>query len=186
MPTADLILDSAERLVRVRGYNAFSYADVAGELGITKASLHYHFAGKAELGLALITRYSNRFAAALEEIDRDLNRPPEKLAAYAELYADALRGRRMCLCGMLAADYETLAEPLRAAVVSFFDENERWLARVLGAGRDEGLLGFEGPPNETARMIISGLEGAMLLARPYGDVRRFQSAARALLASLSR
>src|SRR5215471_20466396 len=127
MATADLILDSAERLVRVRGYNAFSYADVASELGITKASLHYHFAGKAELGLALITRYSNRFAGALEEIDRDLDRPPAKLAAYAELYADALRGQRMCLCGMLAADYETLPDPLRTAVVWFFDENERWL-----------------------------------------------------------
>ena len=48
--TADRILDSAERLVQVRGFNAFSYADVARELGITKASLHYHFAGKAELG----------------------------------------------------------------------------------------------------------------------------------------
>jgi TetR/AcrR family transcriptional repressor of nem operon len=92
----------------------------------------------------------------------------------------------MCLCGMLAADYETLPDPLRAAVVSFFDENERWLARVLEAGRDEGSLGFEGPPNETARMIISGLEGAMLLARPYGEVERFQSAARTLLGSLSR
>jgi TetR/AcrR family transcriptional repressor of nem operon len=186
MPTAELILDSAERLVRVRGYNAFSYADVASELGITKASLHYHFAGKAELGEALITRYSDRFASALEDIDRDLDRPPEKLVAYAELYADALRGRRMCLCGMLAADYETLPDPLRAAVVSFFDENEQWLARVLEEGRDEGSLGFEGPLDETARMIISGLEGAMLLARPYGDAGRFQSAARVLLASLSR
>lgn len=185
MTTGDLILDSAERLVRVRGYNAFSYADVAGELGLTKASLHYHFAGKAELGLALITRYSDRFAGALEEIDRDVEGPPDKLVAYAGLYEDALSGGRMCLCGMLAADYETLPDPLRLGVVEFFDDNERWLAGVLDRGRAEGSLAFEGPPNETARMIISGLEGAMLLARSYGDVRRFQSAAGALLAGLS-
>ena len=37
------ILDVAERLVQVRGFNGFSYADVAAELGVTKASLHYHF-----------------------------------------------------------------------------------------------------------------------------------------------
>ena len=52
--TAGRILDVAERLVQLRGFNGFSYADVAAELGITKASLHYHFPGKAELGEALI------------------------------------------------------------------------------------------------------------------------------------
>ena len=56
--TASRILDVAERLVQLSGFNGFSYADVAAELRITKASLHYHFAGKAELGEALIARYA--------------------------------------------------------------------------------------------------------------------------------
>ena len=43
---------SPERLVQSRGFNGFSYADVSAELGITKAALHYHFAGKAEMGQA--------------------------------------------------------------------------------------------------------------------------------------
>ena len=67
--TATRILDSAESLVQVRGFNGFSYADVAAELAITTASLHYHFPGKAELGRALIARYGERFAAALAGID---------------------------------------------------------------------------------------------------------------------
>src|SRR4030081_1468236 len=58
--TASKVLDVAERLVQVNGFNGFSYADAASELGITKAALHYHFAGKAELGEALITRYPPR------------------------------------------------------------------------------------------------------------------------------
>src|SRR5271167_2757692 len=52
--TAARALDVAERLVQVRGFNAFSYADVSRELGLSTAALHYHFAGKAELGEALI------------------------------------------------------------------------------------------------------------------------------------
>lgn len=56
--TASQILDVAERLVQSRGFNAFSYADVAAELHVSKAALHYHFAGKAELGEALLTRYT--------------------------------------------------------------------------------------------------------------------------------
>ena len=63
--TADRILDVAERLVQMLGFNGFSYADIAAELKITKASLHYHFATKAELGARLIARYQGRFQAAL-------------------------------------------------------------------------------------------------------------------------
>jgi TetR/AcrR family transcriptional repressor of nem operon len=184
--TAQRILDIAEQLVQVRGYNAFSYAHIAAELGITKASLHYHFSGKAELGQALIARYAQRFALALEEIDSKTTPAPAKLAAYAGLYADALRGRRMCLCGMLAAEYQTLPEQITNAIVVFFDDNEIWLERVLEQGRTDDTLNFDGSARETARMIISGLEGAMLVARPYGDLRRFQTTATTLLAVLAR
>src|SRR5271154_5436261 len=88
--TATEILDVAERLVQIRGFNAFSYADVAGELGLTNAALHYHFPTKSELGEALIARYAIRFAEALVEIDESLADPLRKLDAYADLYADVL------------------------------------------------------------------------------------------------
>ena len=70
--TAARILDVAERLVQVRGFNGFSYADIAAELHVTRASLHYHFASKAELGEPLIVRYAARFATALARIDGEL------------------------------------------------------------------------------------------------------------------
>ncbi|MBA3420504.1 MAG: TetR/AcrR family transcriptional regulator [Thermoleophilaceae bacterium] len=183
--TPSRILDVAERLVQVRGFNGFSYADVASELDVTKASLHYHFPGKAELGEALITRYAERFGQALMTIEARTAAAPAMLEAYAGLYADVLRGRRMCLCGMLAAEYQTLPEPIRDAVLAFFDDNEVWLERVLEQGRHERSLRFEGPAREAARVILSGLEGAMLVARSYGDVDRFLAAATGLLASLS-
>ena len=183
--TASKILDVAERLVQLRGFNGFSYADVAQELGISKASLHYHFAGKAELGEALIERYASRFARSLEEIEARPVDAPAKLAAYAKLYGDVLRRKRMCLCGMIAAEYQTLPKPMRSAVVSFFDDQEAWLVRVLHQGRDEGTLRFSGPASEAARMIVGGLEGAMLVTRPYGDPERFRVAADQLLRSLA-
>jgi TetR/AcrR family transcriptional repressor of nem operon len=182
--TATEILDIAERLVQARGFNGFSYADVAAELGITKASLHYHFPGKTELGQALIVRYAQRFSAALDEIEGRLPDAPARLDAYAALYADVLRGRRMCLCGMLAAEYGTLPEPIREGVIAFFDDNEAWLARVLEEGHADGNLHINVPAREAARLIVSALEGAMLVARPYGDSDRFTAAANGLLAML--
>jgi TetR/AcrR family transcriptional repressor of nem operon len=183
--TASRILDIAERLVQSRGFNGFSYADVAAELKISKASLHYHFPGKAELGEALIGRYASRFADALEAIDRRGGDAPAKLDAYARIYADVLRDRRMCLCGMLAADYDTLPKPMRDAVIRFFDDNEAWLTGVLEQGLDEGALRLSGSVNEAAQALVSGLEGAMLIARPYGDLARFQAAATRLVTSLA-
>ena len=182
--TATRILDSAERLVQSRGFNGFSYADVAAELGITKASLHYHFAGKAELGQALVERYAARFAAALEAIDAAGGAAPVKLTAYSRIYADVLREKRMCLCGMLAADYDTLPESMRAAVVRFFDDNETWVAGVFEEGSAEGSLRLHGSTAEAAQALVGGLEGAMLIARPYGELARFEAAASRLVTSL--
>jgi TetR/AcrR family transcriptional repressor of nem operon len=184
--TPTRILDTAERLVQHRGFNGFSYADIAAELNITKASLHYHFHGKAELGEALIRRYASRFFDALAEIEAESSDANDRLAAYAAIYATVLHGQRMCLCGMLAAEYQTLPDRMRQAVVEFFDENEAWLARVLDAGRESGSLAFDGSAREAAQTIVSALEGALLVARPYGDDARFRATARRVLSSFAR
>ncbi len=184
--TAERILDAAERLVQDRGFNGFSYADVAAELQITKPALHYHFASKADLGEALIARYAARFTEALAAVDAGVTDAPAKLDDYVRLYLQVLRHKRMCLCGMLAAEYQTLPAPMQDAVIRFFDHNETWLQRVLEQGQQDGSLQFTGSARDTARMIVGGLEGAMLVARPYGDIARFQAAAANLLSGLTR
>ena len=173
--TRGAILDIAERLVQARGFNGFSYATIAAELGISKAALHYHFAGKAELGEALINRYAARFAQALAGIDADKPSAFDRLAAYAQLYMSVLMEQRMCLCGMLAAEYQTLPDRMRGAVVAFFDSNNEWLVELLEKGRSVGSIRFQGQATAAAQMIVGTLEGAMLVARPYADTARFQA-----------
>jgi TetR/AcrR family transcriptional regulator, transcriptional repressor for nem operon len=184
--TVTRILDIAEELVQARGFNGFSYADIAAAVGISKAALHYHFPGKADLGLALITRYAGRFTESLASIDRTDATPADRVAEYARLYDRVLRQGRMCLCGMLAAEYQTLPGPMQAAVADFFEANENWLEKVLEDGRQDASLRFAGTARETARMIIACLEGAMLVARPSGDPDRVRSIAASLLAGLAR
>ena len=182
--TAQRILDIATRLVQTRGFNGFSYADIAAELNVTKASLHYHFPSKAELGRRLIERYESSFVDALAAIDREADDEFDKLRRYARIYALVLGDDRMCLCGMLAAEHGTLPEPMRQVLQHYFDANERWLAAVLEQGRTRGALRFVGPPREVASMLVGALEGAMMLARSYDDPRRFARAADRLLAEL--
>ena len=181
---AQYILDIAEELAQTRGYNGFSYADIAARLGVTKASLHYHFQSKAELGCALIERYRTFFGAALAAIDQQTANPAEKLRRYVALYDAVMRNDRICLCGMLAAEYATLPASMQKQLTLFFDANEIWLTTVLEGGSRAGSFSIAGEPNERARAVLGALEGAMLVARSYGDPRRFRAAAEYVLADL--
>lgn len=183
--TAARILDIAERLVQSRGYNAFSYADVAHAVGIRKASLHYHFATKADLGQALVSRYRQVFLEALAAIEAREAGAPERLRDYVALYDAVLRKKRMCMCGMLATDAATLPRAMRDSVARFFDENVAWLARVLDQGRKRKELRFEGTTASMASFFVSTLEGAMLIAHGSGDHARFESAASRLVATVA-
>ena len=182
--TSQRILDVAERLVQTRGYNGFSYADIAKSLKLTKASLHYHFPSKAELGDHLIARYESGFLHALAVIDASAIDAPERLRRYVEIYGSVVRANRMCLCGMLASEYVTLPAPMKERLRHFFDANEHWLVAVLNAGRIAGALRFSGAAKAAALTIVGSLEGAMMLARSYGEPERFQIAAERVLADL--
>ena len=182
--TPQRILDVAERLVQTRGFNGFSYADIAEALHVTKASLHYHFRGKADLGKTLIERYERNFLSALATIDAQAKDPRDKLRRYAAIYGGVLAADRMCLCGMLAAEFGTLPEPMREAMRHFFDVNERWLAVVLKEGKRDKVLKFRGSPIEAARGLVGALEGAMMIARSYADLSRFEGAKERALADL--
>ena len=182
--TATRMLDIAERLAQTRGFNGFSYSDIAAELGIAKASLHHHFPTKADLGRALMQRYSDGFEAALAGIDAGPENAYDKLSRYARLYEDVLTNDRLCLCGMLAAEYSTLPAEMRAQVRRFFEKNEAWLAALVERGRKDKSLRAGGPARDVARMIVSALEGAMLLARSCEDPSRLASSMRPVLAEL--
>jgi TetR/AcrR family transcriptional repressor of nem operon len=173
--TAQRILDTAELLVQTRGFNGFSYADIAEVLHVTKASLHYHFRAKADLGTSLIQRYERNFVAALARIDAEARDARDKLRRYAAIYESVLRNGRMCLCGMLAAEFGTLPEAMRADMRHFFDANETWLVKVLQQGRREKSLTFTGSPTHAAQALVGFLEGGMMIARSYGDPARFKS-----------
>jgi TetR/AcrR family transcriptional repressor of nem operon len=103
-----------------------------------------------------------------------------------QVYGDVLSRDRLCLCGMLAAEVTTLPDPMQRAIRKFFDENEVWLKRVLEGGRHARTLTFDGDAGEVAGVLTAGLEGAMLLARSYGDSTRFSTAAARLMDDLTR
>ena len=175
--TADRLVEAATSVVQTRGYDGFSYGDIADMVGIRKASLHHHFPGKADLGREVARRYRGAFGEALAGIEPETDNRIARLERYVELYARQLsEDGRMCLCGMLAAEYETLPEPVQDEVRGFFDEQRAWLARVLSQQHRPAA-----DARRRADVFIAGLEGALLVARTDGSTARFRRTARALI-----
>ena len=182
--TATRILDTAQRIVQMRGFNAFSYADVAEVMNVTKASLHYHFPSKAILGEALIQRYIADFKVALSGLERASASSVLQLHGYAAIYQSVLADHRCCFCCMLATDYMTLPPPMQAGVRMFFTYNRVWLSAVLDRGKAQGELDFDSPTEDVADFIVAALEGAMLTCWVEGGAPRFARVAQRVLAAV--
>jgi TetR/AcrR family transcriptional repressor of nem operon len=170
--TRDQILDLAETLIQTRGYSAFSYQDIADALGIRKASIHYHFASKTDLGIAVVNRYIDRFDAALIQVAGDEQQSSmTMLDHYTQPYlAFARAPDRVCLCGALAGEMLALPDELRARVDHFFRTHQAWLTKLLKRGVARGEFHLVAPPAKVARSIFAGLQGALLVKRATGDL----------------
>ena len=183
--TADQILDCAQALVQSRGYNGFSYRDLAAALDVRAASLHYHFATKGALAEALVVRYRAQIAAALDDIAARNSASQSRIRGFAELFRRTLRDDDgLCLCGMLGAERASLPAPVVRQVAGFFRDCESWLAEVLRGGREAGEIRRSGSWTEQARALMALLEGAMIVARAEANASAFDGAVASFLGLL--
>ncbi len=157
--TRSLILQTAEFLIRSRGYAAFSYADLAQQLAITKASVHYHFPTKEQLLVVLVDEYLQRFRATLAAIRQEQVDAAGRLRAYAALFAEGFEQGMLPLCGALSAERAALPVSMHGRVHEFFRLHLEWLVGVIEEGRIAGGLRPDTAPDQVALLMLSTLEG---------------------------
>ena len=184
--TKQKALDVAEVRMREKGYKAISFRDIADALGIRSASLHYHFPSKADLGEALVWRYTDAFRSRLEAkvtdqtTDKATDQARQAVSSYIQLHRDALGSNcHACLCVMLSAEAHHLPAGVSHAVEDFIAEHLGWLTDWF-----ETLTIT--PPTQRAQAALAQLQGGMLLAALMKDPSLFDAAAEALWQSLER
>lgn len=164
--TRERIMMAARLTVQDRGYSGLSFRELAKDVGIKSASIHYYFASKGELGGALANRYTSDFAEYLDSLLTDGLDPQTCLARYTDVFGNTLRNdNRMCLAGIMAAEHKELPEEVRSEVVKFGEMNEDWIARVLAR---TGVVDTKDAARR-ARAIFAAIEGAQLVGRSRGD-----------------
>jgi TetR/AcrR family transcriptional regulator, transcriptional repressor for nem operon len=169
MDMREAILDSAEKRMRKGGFHACSFREIADDVGIKSASVHYHFKTKAALAASLVARYEAKVLGAIgdPEDGRELRTKLE--AMRAGFRAGLKRGDGMCLGGVLATETRSLPSPVGVATRHYFAACNDWLAHAFAsAGVAE--------PRRRALQLTALLQGAMLLAIALSDVSAFDEA----------
>ena len=172
-PGAERVLDAAEAMVRTRGYNGFSFREIATEVGIKSSSVHYHFPTKADLATALARRYTERVLAALGDPSRQSKNADNVIKSYRRIVRAALVDeQQMCLAGILGAEVADLPDDVADEAAAFFSASVDWLTTALrrtkwGKGKKPKRL------RRTAITTVAALEGGLIVARTLNDAGVF-------------
>ena len=178
------ILDVAEELLQTRSFSSFSYQDLSDRLGIRKASIHYHFATKQALGVALTKRFLESRKARLANIEQESDDPWTRLDAYFQYGDEMLEKGRICPAGILQAEFNVLPEPIREGEQQLFSTTIAWLSDLLADGRAKGVMRFPGTPMDQAGLIVAAFQGAIQNGRSSGKAQ-FQTVIRQLKDSIT-
>ena len=170
MDRRDQILDVALELVQTRGYSAFSYQDLSDRLGITKASIHYHFRTKKDLGTAVAEKYNAEVRAILDAATRKSNDPWTQLDGYVQMVLGIVKTRdRICAAGSVQSEFTVVPEAMGKSMCSLVRFVIAWISDVITKGRDLGVMDFPGSPDDQAALVFSAAQGAMQYGRANGE-----------------
>jgi TetR/AcrR family transcriptional repressor of nem operon len=180
--TQSSIMDTAQRFIQQKGFNAFSYADVAKELDIKTASIHYYFPSKTDLGVELMKRYRHSIGEVLDQLDQSSLDTQQKLEEYVKAYqAIFTDDGRICLGVMLSSDIVTLHESIQQEVKLFLNLNHHWLAKTMRKGVEQHVFTNITSEEIEADTFLSTLIGSMLIARANQKPFQFYQIGESLL-----
>ncbi|WP_020206654.1 MULTISPECIES: TetR/AcrR family transcriptional regulator [Cupriavidus] len=178
------LLEHTLVLVRQRGFNGFSYRDLAERVGVKTSSIHYYFPTKEDLVQAAVTEYSARICDHVRHIDTGL--PPEDQAReFLQPWLDSAGGDRICLVGMLSTEALLLPEPVHRVLKEFYRVNETWLTRLLESVQAAQHKPAALAPQTMAQAVLGALQNGLVVARLFGAPQRIKAAADLLTVAVS-
>ncbi len=166
--TRDKLLQATATLLRSKGYAAMGLSDIIAASGVPKGSLYHHFpAGKEALSAAAIDYSGN---AILEEVTRLIDKcgdPVIGLKAFCDFYIQQLEEsgyQKGCPLATVALETAHGVPMVQEACSRAFTSYRNLLAHHLhlyGAAEDTS--------QNLASLILSSVEGALILAKAHND-----------------
>ena len=162
------IVEAADRLFYVRGYNQTSFSDISDATGLPRGNFYYYFKTKEDILDAVVEARVDGFDQILSECTRSLADPRDRLLAFARVplqHSDQML-QYGCPIGSLSTELckSPDQESSRQRMTSVFDLLRQWSATQFSA------LGLaQQRADELALDLLARLQGVVLIANIYKD-----------------
>lgn len=173
------LVRTAGELFRRQGYHGTGLSQVLAESGAPRGSLYFHFPnGKQQLAVEAVTQAGAAVGEGIEFLLRSSDDVGEAIGRVVDYLAADLHDsdyEHGCPVGTVALDTASASEPVRLACDEIFDQ---WLGYI-----ERGLerAGWSRPDAaEQALLVLSAIEGALLLARARRDIAPLRAVGRRL------
>jgi TetR/AcrR family transcriptional regulator, cholesterol catabolism regulator len=163
----ELIIKTASRLFREKGYERTTVRDLADAVGMQSGSLFFHFRSKEEILLAVL---ENGLRRAIEILARGLaaaDTPNQKASAIFHGHLKAILEEERDTFTVILRDWHTLSATSRRRVIILRDQYEAHIDRALKEIAESGLI-----PRETRLLrffILGALNWTVQWYRADGD-----------------
>ncbi|MBS1507394.1 MAG: TetR/AcrR family transcriptional regulator [Bacteroidetes bacterium] len=181
MTTRETIIALGDQLIRDKGFNAFSFYDIARSLNIKNASIHYHFPSKTDLGIAVLKGQQDGLRSLIEAYSKKT--PEEKLLAFLSIYTRIKAEGKVCIVGSLATDLNSVDEKIAVELKKLAQEILSWVTQILDEGKRKKVFYFRESSRTRALLIITNMLAALQVSR-LTDENDFSSIKNAIIKDL--
>ncbi|MBK5960781.1 TetR family transcriptional regulator [Rhodoplanes elegans] len=163
--TREQIVIVADRLFYEHGFEATSFADIAGEVGLSRGNFYYHFKTKDEILDAVIAQRLAHTRAMLEAWEQASTSPRDRIRSFVQIL---ITNRTKivahgCPVGTLCNELAKLEHAAKDDAVRLFTLLRAWLSRQFVA------LGREADADALALHLLMRSQGVAALATAFGD-----------------
>lgn len=133
------IIEAAQRLFGIYGFEKVSMQEIADELTLSKASLYYYLPDKESLYIAVIEKEQEEFLSKINEQTCNISDPSEFLKEYAVRRLSFFK--TLLNLSRLRSEYYSNLKPIFSETVENFREKERKIiSGILEKGIKEGTF----------------------------------------------
>jgi TetR/AcrR family transcriptional regulator, transcriptional repressor for nem operon len=164
--TRERIVAEAANLFNQRGFEGSSMSDVMAATGLEKGGIYRHFSSKEELAAEA---FDYAWKSAFETRIHDLEKVPNSIEKLKHFIMNFINGRPVVPGGCPVLNTAVEADDgnllLRDRVRAAWREWRDYLAEIVAAGLKRKEIRPEVDAKQVATLIISSLEGALMIAR---------------------
>ncbi len=181
--TKNEALSLAKEYLQTLGFSGFSFQTIADSLGIKKASLHYYFSSKEDMGIALLEDYEEGHKTwAIKVQDLPSKVKLEKMVkGFSSLSA---KHNMICPVGAFTSDFYSVSPKMKKRLQEFHFLIRDWLVETIDQGKKEGTIKKTTNSTLAADLFLTTLQGGVQVARIRGEQESLKKMLEALLDQL--